>query len=167
MTEADSYPELEFVASPSAQVAPLQRAKEVVDFQNEKPIHRQVCYLAAAGYRAAEIAKLTDMARSTVYAILRTPRARELVAELIHTQYDDEINLIIKGGLVDAVMTLRELCIEGVNESTRVSCAKELLAQSKVTPPKKTPSSILAQIEELQDDDANESTNSSHLETGN
>lgn len=150
--ESDSNKTFEFESLSSSPVVPLQRAKEVLDFQNEKPVHRQICYLAAAGYRPAEIAELTNTGKGTVYALLRTPRARTFIADLIHSNFDDELQLLIRGGVVDAVMTLRELCVEGVNESTRVACARELLTQARNAPPQKTPVSILAEIEKIKDD---------------
>lgn len=108
---------------------PLERELDngEVDSQNEKAIHRIICYLAAEGNSAQEIAAATNYHIGTVYKLLRSERSRTLIAKIISDTHKESVADLLKGGAVEAVLELRKLSTGAKSEAVRMHSCKDIL----------------------------------------
>jgi len=124
------------------------------DTGNEKPIHRVMCYLSAAGNSPKEIAEATGFTVERVRFILTQPRSRQLIANILATNFDSDIGNLLKGAAVDAVIELRHLALTAKNESVRRASCTDILDRYEVTKDKEPevgPKGLLKKIKEAQE----------------
>lgn len=108
-------------------ITPIQGGDPNYLIQNEKTVHRLMCYRSASGDSPQEIADATGFTVQHVRTILKQPRSQELIAKIIHEKYGDDVSSILKGGSVDAVMEIRRLSKEAQSETVRLNAAKDIL----------------------------------------
>jgi len=136
----DSVAEAGATAPPSvsfrtSNITPIMSASQPSwDIQNEKGYHRIVCYRTAAGDTPKEIAKALDVDPSTVYNILRQPRSKELVAQILHESFSDDITSLLKGAAGEAVLVQLELMKFSKDENVRLRSATDILNRAYGTP---------------------------------
>lgn len=103
------------------------------EIQQEKGAHRVMAYLYAQGMSQRAIAEQTGYSEQQVSVIVRQPWFKQNVAEIIRENYDDNVANLIKGGAVEAVMTMREL-LENPNAAVRHKAAADLLDRFRGKP---------------------------------
>ena len=96
--------------------------------QEEKPQHRVICYLAAEGNTRNEIAQKTGFHPVMIGYVLKQNWAQKRIAELIRQHGGDQVELALKGAVLDAA----QLLIKTVRDpdcdiKVRSSNAKEIL----------------------------------------
>lgn len=122
---------------------------------NEKPIHRIICYHAAAGVPIKEIATLVNYSREQVSAILRTERSAKMVSQIIEHCFKNDVSALLSGAQVSAVLEIQDLMLNAKSETVRLNSAKDILdrvrgkAVTSVEISKKSdsPSELLDEIE--------------------
>lgn len=119
----------------AANITPIMSgAKPAYSIQNEQGYHRIVCYRTAAGDTPKQIAKALDVDPSTVYNILRQPRSKELVAQILHDSFSDDITALLKGAAGEAVLVQLELMKFSKDENVRLRSATDILNRAYGTP---------------------------------
>lgn len=124
------------VFEPSRITPIMSGAQPSWDIQNEKGYHRLVCYRTAAGDTPKEIAEALGVDKSTVYNILRQPRSKEMIAQLIHENHNDDISAILKGAAAEAIVVQVDLMRTAKDESVRLRSATDILNRAYGTPVK-------------------------------
>lgn len=102
--------------------------------QKEKPAHRIIAYMAASGATPQRIADETGYCVQTVRILLNQDWMKAHIALLIHENFNDDISGLLKAGAVDALMTIRNLSTESMNEKVRLSAAQDLLDRYRGKP---------------------------------
>lgn len=123
--------------------------------QTEKGWHRMVCVLTSQGMTPGEIADRLHKSVGWVRRVLKSPRARKMIARLIEESGLDGIDTLLQAGTVDAVMTMRELAMDAKSEAVRQRSAADIL--NRVLGPAKdglrsavsSPEEDLREIEEI------------------
>ena len=119
---------------PSLRSLPIQGTTQADVIQNEKSWHRLVCYRSACGDTPSEIAKALDVSVAQVRNVLNQPRSRQMIAEILRENFDDDIGALLAGGAVEAVLEMRRLVTEGKDEKVRVAAAKDIMDRAFGTP---------------------------------
>lgn len=102
--------------------------------QKEKPAHRIIAYMAASGATPQRIADETGYGVQQVRILLNQDWMKAHIALLIHETFNDDISGLLKAGAVDALMTIRNLSTESLNEKVRLSAAQDLLDRYRGKP---------------------------------
>lgn len=69
----------------------------------EKPEHRQVQELAAAGYRTSEIASMVGMNNATVRNVIRQPFAQDRITKVMKETAKDEIAAMLERAAPESI----------------------------------------------------------------
>lgn len=102
--------------------------------QKEKPQHRIIAYMSASGATPQRIADETGYGVQMVRILLNQDWMKAHIALLIHENFNDDISGLLKAGAVDALMTIRNLSTESLNEKVRLSAAQDLLDRYRGKP---------------------------------
>jgi hypothetical protein len=102
--------------------------------QKEKPAHRIIAYMSASGATPQRIADETGYGVQQVRILLNQDWMKAHIALLIHENFNDDISGLLKAGAVDALMTIRNLSTESLNEKVRLSAAQDLLDRYRGKP---------------------------------
>lgn len=102
--------------------------------QKEKPQHRIIAYMSASGATPKRIAEETGYSVEMVRILLNQDWMKSHIALLIHENFNDDISGILKAGAVEAIMTIRNLATESVNEKVKLSAAQDLLDRYRGKP---------------------------------
>lgn len=108
--------------------------RKVRTVQKEKPAHRIIAYMAASGATPQRIADETGYGVQMVRILLNNDWMKAHIALLIHENFNDDISGLLKAGAVDALMTIRNLSTESLNEKVRLSAAQDLLDRYRGKP---------------------------------
>lgn len=103
---------------------PLSAARTI---ESEKPLHRMMAYLCAAGLRPAKIAEKTEYSVAQVRTIMNQPWFKNLVAVIIHEEFNDDVGPMLKAGAAEAIMELRNLATGANSEAVRAKACSDLL----------------------------------------
>lgn len=121
--------EVDFLPSRSA--APSKTfhgSKEpTVEIQKEKAWHRTAAYMLASGAKLKTIAFETGYSEAQIGLLNRQPWFQQLVTTIIHNEFNDDISKMLKGAACEAVMTIRDLATNGVNETIKLKASQDLL----------------------------------------
>lgn len=119
----------------STRITPIMSTtKPNWDIQNETGLHRLICYRTAAGDTAREIASAMGVTPQTVHNVLKQDRSRQLVAQLIHENFNDDIGQMLKGAASEAIMVQIDLMKSAQDESVRLRSATDILNRAFGTP---------------------------------
>jgi lambda repressor-like predicted transcriptional regulator len=133
-------------AMPNALAGDLD-CKHIVE--RERPWHRTIVNMAAAGYNNREIAKMTGRHTNTVENTLRQPWAREYLITEAKKTVQDEIKAILES---EALPSIRKLVAvrdgEGVRPSDVITASNSLLDRflGKPVQPMTTDAKPVAQL---------------------
>lgn len=111
-----------------------KQASSYPTIQKEKPAHRIIAYMAASGATPQRIADETGYGVQQVRILLNQDWMKAHIALLIHENFNDDISGLLKAGAVDALMTIRNLSTESLNEKVRLSAAQDLLDRYRGKP---------------------------------
>ena len=76
--------------------------------QKEKPVHRTILNMSAAGYQDTEIAKAVGRSIQTVATVLRQPWGREYLINEAKKTVQDEIRAVLESEAVPSIRKLVE-----------------------------------------------------------
>lgn len=129
--EAIDLQESNVLAPPSRSQPPSLRlhgrADPKVEIQKEKAIHRTAAYMMASGAKFKTIAFELGVTEATVGNWAKQIWFQQLVTTIIHNEFNDDISKLLKAAAVESVLTIRDLATNGVNESTKLKAAQDLL----------------------------------------
>lgn len=111
-----------------------QKERPSTIVQKEKPQHRIIAYMSASGATPQRIADETGYGVQMVRILLNQDWMKAHIALLIHENFNDDISGLLKAGAVDALMTIRNLSTESLNEKVRLSAAQDLLDRYRGKP---------------------------------
>ncbi len=98
------------------------------ELQQEKPQHRVICYLAAEGNTTTEIAEKTGFTTTMIGYVLKQSWAQKRVADLIRQHGGDQVELALKGAVLDcAKLLIGTVRDKNCDIKVRSSNAKEIL----------------------------------------
>lgn len=154
IAEALRNADKEVTAVPMEVVPLAQAAHSTKGPRTEKPVHRVMAMLYAKGVAPSEIARQTDYSVVQVRSVLRAPHMRKLIAEFVHSDFDEGPMALLQSGVVDAIETLKELCTSTtVPASVRRASARDILEMAN---PKRlttlSPQDIINQLDKERDD---------------
>lgn len=75
----------------------------------EKPVHRTMINMAAAGYQVVEIAKFTEHSVQTVSNVLKQPWARQYLIKEAKKTVQDEIKQLLQSEALPSIRKLVEI----------------------------------------------------------
>lgn len=96
--------------------------------QREKPIHRMMVYLHAAGATYAEIANQTGYTPTAVRMVLSQPWARQRLVQVLNETGRDQVKQFLTTQVAPSLQVLQEIRDnEKARETARIAAAKEIL----------------------------------------
>lgn len=98
-----------------------------VEIQHEKAWHRTAAYMLASGAKIKTIAFEVGYSEKQIGLLNRQPWFQQLVTTIIHNEFNDDISKMLKGAATEAIMTIRDLATNGVNETTKLKASQDLL----------------------------------------
>jgi len=98
-----------------------------VEIQHEKAWHRTAAYMLASGAKISTVAFETGYSVQQIGLLNRQPWFQQLVTTIIHNEFNDDISKMLKGAATEAIMTIRDLATNGVNETTKLKASQDLL----------------------------------------
>ena len=98
-----------------------------VEIQKEKAWHRTAAYMLASGAKISTVAFETGYSVQQIGLLNRQPWFQQLVTTIIHNEFNDDISKMLKGAATEAIMTIRDLATNGVNETTKLKASQDLL----------------------------------------
>lgn len=118
-----------------SKVTPIQHGSDPAHFiQNEKAVHRIMCYRSASGDTPGEIAAATGYSVAQVRDVLKQPRSKQLIAEIMQEEFGDDVRALLQGGAVDAVLEIRRISVEGATDTVKLNAAKDILDRTMGKP---------------------------------
>lgn len=95
---------------------------------NEKPIHRTIAYLMAAGRSRDEVAELTGISRTTIDTVVKQPWFRKMLREITDAAGKDMVKAFLEGEVIPSLEVLRTIRDDTTQKGpTRVAAASTLL----------------------------------------
>jgi hypothetical protein len=94
----------------------------------ERPEHRLMLYLKAAGHSNADIAKMTGYSYNHVCQIVRQPWFREAFVELAHEEGVSVVDAFLQGEVIDSLEVLKSVRDDPeAKDSDRITACREFL----------------------------------------
>jgi hypothetical protein len=140
-----------FFFPPQPTVKALTQAPHKIEGpKTEKPVHRLMALLYARGVSPKDIAAQVGYSVVQTRSILRSPHMREVLAELVHQNFDNGAKDLLQSGVIDAIETLKYLCTEPtVPASVRRASARDILEMVDINRSKPlTAKDILDQLDQ-------------------
>lgn len=96
--------------------------------RQEKPVHRTMVNMAAAGYTNKEIAQFTGYSTATVHEAITQPHARERIINDIKKTVQDEMKDFLEAEVLPSLKMLKAVRDgEGVRNQDRLAASNALL----------------------------------------
>lgn len=108
--------------------SPLNNTRQpAYTVQHEKPEHRLICWMKAAGQTNKEIADHLGLSTVMVGYVVNQPWAKDMMVQELRKQGQDEVQVLLRGEAAAAVQRLINISKTAPNEETKRKANNDIL----------------------------------------